>query len=224
MKFRAVLFDAAETLFTTRGSVGEIYAGIARQHGSLAEPRAIQDAFIRHFKGSGPVSADEKSWWRSIVYSVFEEVGMVENFDEFFDNVYDRFRDSSGWILFPETVDTLRRLKQLGLKLGIISNFDSRIYSVLDSLQIRVFFNTVTISSETGFSKPEPRIFEAAIRSLEVPPPSILMVGDSPRDDIEPAIQAGMRAVLIDRLDAHRARSHLRRISSLSDAISEVTS
>ena len=32
MKFRAVLFDAAETLFTTRGSVGKIYAGVAREY------------------------------------------------------------------------------------------------------------------------------------------------------------------------------------------------
>src|SRR5262245_23458173 len=56
MKFRAVLFDAAETLFSTRGSVGEIYAGVARQFGSQAEPDGIQAAFARHFRGAGPLS------------------------------------------------------------------------------------------------------------------------------------------------------------------------
>jgi putative hydrolase of the HAD superfamily len=138
---RAVLFDAAETLFTTRGSVGEIYASIARRFGSQAPSEAIQAAFVRHFRGSGPISiADQKQWWKEIVYRVFSEVGMVEDFDEFFDRVYDQFRDSQGWMLFPETFEVLQQLRTLGVRLGIISNFDTRIYSVLESLGIRDFF------------------------------------------------------------------------------------
>src|SRR5438552_17764521 len=102
MKFRAVLFDAAETLFTTRGSVGEIYASVARQYGSKANVDAIQEAFVRHFRGA-PISVeDQKQWWKSIVHRVFTDVGMIENFDEFFDRVYDTFRDGQGWMLFPD--------------------------------------------------------------------------------------------------------------------------
>ena len=47
MTFRAVLFDAAETLFTTRGSVGEIYGSVARKYGSQASSEEIQDAFFK---------------------------------------------------------------------------------------------------------------------------------------------------------------------------------
>src|SRR5262245_26807156 len=141
MKFRAVLFDAAETLFTTRGSVGEIYASIARRYGSQADARDIQTAFVRHFRGAGPVSVqDEKHWWKEIVFRVFSDVGMVDNFDDFFEHLYNNFRDSQGWMLFPETMDVLKELKKLGLKLGIISNFDTRLYSVLDALGIRHLF------------------------------------------------------------------------------------
>src|SRR3954464_4953669 len=126
MKFRAVLFDAAETLFTTRGSVGEIYAAVAREYGSTATPDDIQAAFVRNFQGAGPVSVDEqKPWWRNIVHRVFTEVGMVENFDKFFDQVYDTFRNSQGWILFPETREVLAQLKAAGCKLGVVSNFDT---------------------------------------------------------------------------------------------------
>src|SRR5262249_46672965 len=179
MKFQAVLFDAAETLFTTRGSVGEIYASVAREYGSSARAEDIQHAFIRHFRGAGPVSvADQKEWWKDIVHRVFSEVGMVENFDAFFDRVYDTFRDGQGWTLFPETSEVLKQLRGLGLKLGIISNFDSRIYSVLDSLEIRPLFDTVTISSEAGYSKPDPKIFESAVHDLGVPAPAVLLVGD----------------------------------------------
>jgi len=199
MKYRAVLFDAAETLFTTRGSVGEIYGSVARQYGSQASPGAIQAAFVRNFRGAGPLSIeDQKRWWKDVVYRVFNEVGMFENFDQFFDHVYDKFRDSQGWVLFPETVEVLKELKSLGLKLGVISNFDSRIYSVMDSLGIRQFFDAITLSSETGYSKPDPEIFEAAVAALGVPASTTLLVGDSPRDEFEAGLRAGLSAIVID--------------------------
>ena len=225
MKFRAVLFDAAETLFTTRGSVGEIYAFFARQYGSQADADTIQAAFIRHFRGAGPVSVqNEKQWWKNIVYGVFSDVGMVKNFDEFFDRVYDNFRGAQGWMLFPETFNTLNQLKSLGLKLGVISNFDTRIYAVLDVLGIRDFFDAITVSSEAGYAKPDLRIFEAAVHRLGVPASSVLLVGDSLRDDVEAAIRAGLSAILIDRNNRYSAETHLPRISSLIDVISEVSS
>jgi putative hydrolase of the HAD superfamily len=225
MKFSAVLFDAAETLFTTRGSVGEIYASIARQYGSTAAPDAIQAAFSRHFPGAGPLSVEEeKPFWKDVVYRVFDEVGMVENFDTFFENVYEKFRGSQGWMLFPETSDVLKELKKLGLKLGIISNFDRRIYAVINSLGIDHFFDAITISSEAGYAKPDREIFAAAVEALHVPASGVLMVGDNPYDDVAPAIRAGLSAVLLDRRNRHTSKDHLRRIGSLKEVISEVTS
>jgi len=220
MKFRAVLFDAAETLFTTKGSVGEIYGGIARQYGSNAPTDAIQAAFARQFRGSGPLSTqDQKRWWKDVVHRVFSEVGMVNNFDQFFDQVYDRFRDSGGWVLFPETREVLAELKQRGLKLGVISNFDDRAYSVMRSLNILEFFDSVTLSSETGHCKPDREIFDAAVRALGVVAAEVLLVGDSLHDDVEAAMRAGLSAVLIDRRNRHEEVKQVVRISSLKDVL-----
>src|ERR1700739_3083072 len=120
MAFHAVLFDAAETLFTTRGSVGQIYGSIARGYGSTASDDAIQAAFARQFRGAGPLSIqDQKRWWKDVVYRVFSEVGMVDNFDKFFEQLYERFRDSEGWALFPETIEVLTELKNRSFKLGV---------------------------------------------------------------------------------------------------------
>ena len=219
MKCRAVLFDAAETLFTTRGSVGEIYGAIAREYGSKAEPRAIQAAFVRNFSGAGPISVDnQKLWWKDIVRRVFTEAGAVENFDSFFDQVYDTFRDSQGWVLFPETRTVLSELKTQGYKLGVISNFDTRIYSVMESLAILHFFDAVTTSSETGYCKPDREIFRAAVQALGTPPSETLIVGDNIRDDVEAGIRAGLHAVLIDRSGRHLS-SPIQRISSLKELI-----
>jgi putative hydrolase of the HAD superfamily len=219
MKFRAVLFDAAETLFTTRGSVGQIYAAVAREYGSTATPEAIQAAFVRNFRGAGPVSTEnEKQWWKNILHRVFTEVGMVENFDQFFDQVYDTFRNSEGWVLFPDTREVLSALKGAGCKLGVVSNFDTRIYSVLESLKILEFFDAVTTSSETGFCKPDREIFDAAVRSLNVDPSETLIVGDNLRDDIEAGMRTGLHGILIDRAGRYTS-STLDRISSLKELI-----
>ena len=223
MTFRAVLFDAAETLFTTRGSVGEIYAGVARKYGSQASSEDVQAAFLNNFRAGPVTTADQKRWWRDLVYRVFSQVGMFENFDKFFDEVYDRFRDSQGWVLFPETLTVLEQLKQWHLKLGIISNFDSRIYSVLDSLGIRQFFDAVVLSSETGYCKPDPKMFAAGSTAIGVAPSEALFVGDSPQDDVEAAIRAGFSAVLIDRTGRYNQIEHLERISSLNEVLAKLT-
>ena len=153
------------------------------------------------------------------MYRVFTEAGMVENFDQFFEQVYDRFRDSDGWILFPETVEVLDELKHRGLKIGVISNFDDRIYSVMRSLGILSYFDAVTISSETGYCKPDRRIFDAAMRSLNVPASQILLVGDSLSDDVEPAARAGLRAVLVDRSSRYASLKDHTRVDSLSEVL-----
>jgi putative hydrolase of the HAD superfamily len=220
LKFRAVLFDAAETLFTTRGSVGEIYGSVARKYGSNVPPEVIQASFREHFKGAGPLSPEEqKQWWKNIVYAVFNDVGMIENFDPFFDEVYETFRDSQGWILFPETLDVLKELKSRQLKLGVISNFDSRIYTVMESLHIRHFFDAVVLSSETGFSKPDREIFEAAKNAIGLPASDILFVGDSLEDDVKAGTLAGLTSVLLDRAGCHAGQTHLHRISSLAEIL-----
>ena len=220
MKFDAILFDAAETLFTTRGSVGEIYASVAHKFGSNAPASEIQQAFARHFPNSGPLNTtEEKQWWKDVVRGVFEDVGMVQNFDEFFDEVYDLFRDSRGWILFPETESVLESCRSHGLKLGVISNFDSRLYSALKDLRILHFFNSITICSEIGYAKPHPEIFRAAIRSLGVEPDRILFTGDSLLDDYVAGQKVGLAVCLLDRSDRYFAMQSVRRITSLGDLL-----
>jgi len=218
MNHEAVLFDAAETLFTTKGSVGEIYAAVARRFGSLASADEIQDAFSREFRHSGPLSTEhERAWWRDVVQRVFINVGMVNNFDQFFAEVYEQFRGGAAWRLFPETRSVLNRLKRAGLRTGIVSNFDSRLYAVLTELGIRDLVDAVTISSETGFAKPSPGIFRAAIESSAVPPERILFAGDSLVDDYQAALGVGLDAYLLDRHARYSEMKSVRRIRSLEE-------
>lgn len=220
MNYDAILFDAAETLFTTKGTVGEIYHAVAQRFGSQATAEEIQRAFQREFRHSGPLSTEsEQAWWRDVVHRVFLDVGMVENFEEFFAEVYDQFRDSRGWRLFPETRTVLDRLRRGGLKLGVVSNFDSRLYMVLNDLQILDLFDAITISSETGYAKPHPGIFAAAVHSAGVPASRVLFTGDTLKDDYQAARDAGLDAYLLDRSGRYAAMQSIQRIASLEEIL-----
>jgi putative hydrolase of the HAD superfamily len=124
---------------------------------------------------------------------------MFERFDEFFEHVFGVFADPASWKLYPEVVPTLRELRSRGLELGIVSNFDSRLFNVLRGLGIAELFDTVTISSLAHAAKPSPKIFELALEQHAVDPGEAMHVGDSVKDDVEGATKAGLAAVLLAR-------------------------
>jgi putative hydrolase of the HAD superfamily len=209
---RVVFFDAAETLFHVNGSVADIYLRHAVSFGYQPKPNAmglITEAFRRAFHDAPPpvfaatepaqLKQSERLWWFDVVHNVFYRVGMFERFDEFFEHVYEVFADPASWRLYPEVPHTLRTLRNRGLELGIVSNFDSCLFNVIRGLEIAELFDTVTISSLAHAAKPSPKIFELALEQHAVDPGEAMHVGDSLRDDVEGATNAGLTAVLIAR-------------------------
>lgn len=214
---RAVLFDAVGTLFHSRGSIGEIYASVAADYGIQADPGVLQEAFVRLME-SRPTPV-EKDDWNSLVRSVFSSLRPFPRFDDFFEDVYALFQTKRGWLCYPETTAVLQTLRQNRLRLGVVSNFDRRLPSVLDDLQIRQFFHAIVTPHTSGYMKPDRRIFHRATSLLEVEPEEALFVGDDPSQDVEAAARAGLRSVLIDRqgraLHAPRRLDDLRGISQV---------
>ncbi|HUI73211.1 MAG TPA: hydrolase, partial [Spirochaetia bacterium] len=110
MAIEAVFFDAAGTLFEVRGSVGQIYSMIAQRYGIHTNPDALNQAFARAFrtKSSQPLTfdiqdtvAEEKRWWREIVEEVFSGRMAEDDFQAYFDEVFEFFRSTGAWQLYP---------------------------------------------------------------------------------------------------------------------------
>lgn len=228
---RVVFFDAADTLFHVKGSVAEIYLHHAVQYGFSQTQEslpAIKQAFSRAFREAPPpifvanepaqLKQSERLWWFDVVHNVFYRVGMFERFDDFFDRIFEVFEDAGSWRLFPETLSTLVGLKESGMELGVISNFDSRLFPVMRGLGIADLFDTITISSLAQAAKPSAKIFQLALDKHAVDPEEALHVGDSLRDDVEGAGKAGLHAVLLDRQGNQRG-SGVRAITSLDELI-----
>ena len=78
---------------------------------------------------------------------VFEPWGEFAKFDNFFDELFAYFARADAWPLYPEVFDTLAALKQRGLILAVISNFDSRLVRILDGLDVGASFAEIFVSS-----------------------------------------------------------------------------
>jgi putative hydrolase of the HAD superfamily len=224
---KAVFFDAAGTLFRVRGTVGEIYWRLAQPYGLQSTPEAIEQAFQEQFAnapalafpGRSPdeVQVMERWWWERLMRVVFQEIGMFPGFNDYFNEVYEAFKGAGGWELYPETLKVLDGLKSDGRRIGIVSNFDSRIYDVCRALEISPYLDSVTISSQTGWAKPSPEIFSQALRSHGVKSDEAVHVGDEIEDDVQGALAAGLRPVFLDRSDREQAPPGVAKIHRLDE-------
>lgn len=100
--------------------------------------------------------------------------------------------------IHPETKALLQALKEKGVKIGIISNFQHapHVRKVLRRSGLLKMLDAVIISGEVHAKKPEPRIFEIALERLGTTPETTLFVGDDPERDIRGAASVGMRTRL----------------------------
>ncbi len=100
---------------------------------------------------------------------------------------------------YPESVAVLRRLKALGVKLYVVSNWDILLAEVLEALGWMQYFDGIVASALLGVEKPEPRIFEEALRISRVRRERVVHVGNDPVADVRGAAAAGIDTVLVDR-------------------------
>jgi putative hydrolase of the HAD superfamily len=108
------------------------------------------------------------------------------------------FAQPGVWELFPETQAVIAKLANQ-FRLGVVSNFDSRLHTILGHLRLAHFFEHVIISSEVGAEKPSPRIFAEAVDRFDVRPEEALHAGDEPEADWRGARDAGLRVFELRR-------------------------
>jgi putative hydrolase of the HAD superfamily len=210
-RHRAVLFDAAGTLFRLRTPVGATYADAALAHG-LSPRRDLAQTIEQGFQTQFPAmprpryrpgdlahnQAEDRRWWRQLVQRVMQDLGPFD-FDPFFDTVYSLFARGEAWELFPEVPAVLAELRRRGHRLAIVSNFDARLLPVCEGLGLRSRVDVITYAAEAGAAKPDAGIFAWALRRLEVEASAALHVGDSLAEDVEGARAAGLDALWVCR-------------------------
>jgi putative hydrolase of the HAD superfamily len=131
---------------------------------------------------------------------IIEQMGGAgERLDACARDMYAEWAACQHFELYEEVPDALRALADAGIRIGLISNSHRCLASFQSHFELQGLISAAVSSSEHGFMKPHPSIFAAAMQLVDVKPEEAVMVGDSVRQDIEGALRAGMRAVLLHR-------------------------
>jgi putative hydrolase of the HAD superfamily len=212
MRFRAVFFDAGETLVHPAPSFPELFAEITTREGHPRDPAQVIEA-SRVVMDRFSVAATERTLWttspersRAFWLDVYER--MLERLDlpdagGLRDTLYREFTDLGNYALFDDVRPALGALSSQPVILGIVSNFESWLEGLLGALGVRDAFAVRVISGLEGIEKPDPAIFELAMARAGVRPTDCVYVGDNPEFDVLPPAALGMFPVLIDRRARH---------------------
>lgn len=192
--WKAVLVDAAGTLLVPRERTADVYLRYGSKYGCTLTEREILERFRSAYNTPWGHSqlryvGDGRPFWRFIVQ---ESTGCAH--EGFFEEVYQYFVRPEAWQLAPGAVPELQKLRAAGVRLAVVSNFDTRLRPILAALKVDQLFDAVVVSAEVGAEKPNPVIFEDALTRLGLRPWEVVHVGDDRRNDVWGARDAGITA------------------------------
>ena len=120
-------------------------------------------------------------------------------------------------VLFDDVAPALTDLKGRGLILGLISNIEKDMTATFSELGLPSWLDVVVTSWDSGFNKPQPEIFQEALKRAGVQPTEAVYVGDQYQVDVIGANQAGMKGILLDRHGYFEEITDCPRIRSLTE-------
>jgi len=225
--FRAVSFDAGETLVRPYPSFGAAFRRLCR-HGGLrltpAQAARIEETaaerLLEYQRRGLRFSASTESsreFWVGLYREFLESLGAdAASLDRLSEHLYEGFTRAESYRLFADARPALRAARRRGLRVGVVSNWESWLGRLLADLKIDHLLDFVVVSGVCGYEKPDPRIYRCALEAAGVPPDEMLHIGDSVHADVVGARAVGITPVLVDRHNRHPEADCLR-VASLRE-------
>jgi putative hydrolase of the HAD superfamily len=202
MSTRAVFFDVDFTLIHPGPAFqGHGYAEACARHGVIVEASRFDAAVAA---ASSALHTDGSEYDPSIFIAytcrIIEGMGGAgDGVVAAATDLYEAWAACHHFTLYEEVPDVLRELRADGLRIGLISNTQRSLSVFERHFELDGLFDVAISSSEHGFMKPHPSIFEEGLRRAGVAAAEAVMVGDSVPHDIAGALRLGMRGVLVAR-------------------------
>ncbi|KAM4740559.1 haloacid dehalogenase-like hydrolase domain-containing protein 3 [Anableps anableps] len=211
---RWVLWDVKDTLLRVRGSVGDQYSKEAERWGLSLHPAEINAAFLetyRRYSSRYPnygVShgLTGQTWWIGVMRDTLSQCRVNDPalLNTIATNMYQDFCNAEKWEVFPDSKTALERCSSLGLKLGVVSNFDNRLETILRNCGLLSYFSFLVTSEAAGVAKPSPAIFHQALQKCGGPADRVAHIGDHYVYDYLASRSVGIHGFLLDRDNSHK--------------------
>jgi putative hydrolase of the HAD superfamily len=204
-QFEAVLFDAGDTLIRLSGSGEKLLHRAAATLGvDPLDPEEVAEVWRRVLDRS--TTAEElakgrdlsNARHREVWIALYGDAGCERLAPGLSEELYALTVSAESWEAFPDTLPTLKALRDRGLPVGVVSDTGFDLRPAMDLLGLSPFVNTVVMSFEYGVCKPAATVFLTACDQLQVDPERTLMVGDNPLTD-SGAVAAGLCVFLLPR-------------------------
>lgn len=211
--YQGIFFDAGDTLLTIPEAqlIMVNYLAERSVHASEEEVgKVLREAFDQFYiqKHRNPEALcspeAERRFWMKLYRYVIQRLGAEESLTE--DEIhqcchelFDLYMEPEHYVVFEDVEPTLRRLREAGIRVGLISNFASELRVILQAKGLLDYFDPLIISADVGVEKPNPAIFRMALEQSGLDAGDVLYVGDHETNDIWAPEQIGMDAVRILR-------------------------
>jgi putative hydrolase of the HAD superfamily len=229
MMIKAIFFDLYQTLVHYQPSQEELEAdalknlGIDIEAAALRHPILTANEFIYQQIAKRPLSQRSREE-TMVLYSEYQRIVLKEAGIAAEEKTVLRLlgmmqQAKMDLVLFDDVMPALDELKKHSLKLGLISNIEQDMTATLDKLGLSAILDNVVTSQDAGVTKPQPGIFQYALKKSAVKPAEAIYVGDQYQVDIIGAKGAGMRGILLDRENYYKEKLDCPKIKSLKELI-----
>jgi putative hydrolase of the HAD superfamily len=218
---RAVFFDAVGTLLLPAEPVSATYRRIAARHGLNLDENTVRTRLVAAFERQELID-HQASWrtseererkrWETIVCETLRE---ADDPLACFEDLWSWFSRPGAWMANPDTGEVLAILHQRGLILGMASNFDARLNGLISRIEAFALLEArCVVSSLATWRKPSRAFFAEVARVAGHEPGEILFIGDDRRNDLEGALAAGFRGLLLDK-NGEKSAERIHRLGEL---------
>ncbi|MGD0781008.1 MAG: HAD family hydrolase [Dehalococcoidales bacterium] len=222
---KAVFFDLYQTLVHYQPSQEELEAAAMKNLGievtaaMLRHPILTANEFIYQQIARRPLSQRSREETMAL-YAEYQRIVLKEAGLAADEKVVLRLlgmmqQAKMNLVLFDDVMPALDDLKKRSLKLGLISNIEQNMTATLDKLGLSSELDIVVTSHNAGFTKPQPEIFQYALKKSGVNPAEAVYVGDQYQVDVIGARGAGMQGILLDRDDYYQEKLDCLKITRL---------
>ena len=194
VNIKAVVFDAFGTLVQINHRRSKPYAQLLRWLNQLGRPYEAGDSRAIMTRAMGIVGA-AKHFGLHLYARDRDPSHIIDMLSTFESDLTDELM---GIQLFPESVDVMLTLKDLGVKVGICSNL-AQPYAIPVKALLPFELDSYSWSFDVGYLKPDYQMYQHACDALQLPPEEILFVGDTVDADVTGPCKFGMRSLQVNR-------------------------
>jgi putative hydrolase of the HAD superfamily len=206
LALKAVFFDVDFTLIYPGPKFqGEGYRQFSARHGMAVDPARFNEAVISasHILDSAQDNVYNHQIFIDYTAQIIEKMGgSGPAVAACATEIYQEWAACQHFLLYDDVPAGLKALADRNIRIGLISNSHRCLESFQSHFELEGLIDVAISSSQHGYMKPHPSIFEAALKLAGVEAPESVMVGDSMSQDIEGALRVGMRGVLVRRSES----------------------